>query len=67
MTTMLYLLWLLQSMFSVVAIGVTALTARFTGAQDLPSAVRATNQAMLLGLVMADWHDHRSAGSGATP
>ncbi len=53
MTTMLYLLWLLQSLFSVVAIGVTALTARFTGAQDLPSAVRATNQAVLLGVAMA--------------
>lgn len=50
---MIYLLWLTSSLFVVIAIGATAMTARFVGAKDYPAARRVTNQAILLGVVMA--------------
>ncbi len=50
---MAYALWLLTSMFAAIAIGATAMTARFVGAGDSALAVRVTNQAMLLGIGLA--------------
>lgn len=48
-----YLMWLIPSMFAVVAIGATALIARWIGAQDLESARRVVNQAFLVAGVFA--------------
>lgn len=48
-----YVLWLIPSIFGIVAIGATALTARFVGARDFESANRATNQAFIAGAVLA--------------
>jgi len=48
-----YVLWLLPSIFGIVAIGATAMTARFVGAGDMESANRVTNQAFLAGGVLA--------------
>ena len=47
-----YVLWLLPSMFAAVAIGATALVARFVGAGQWSLAVLASNQAVTVGLVM---------------
>jgi putative MATE family efflux protein len=44
-----YVLWLLPSMFSAVAIGATALIARLVGAGDLAGARRVMHQAFLVG------------------
>jgi len=52
MGLMSYVLWLLPSMFAAVAIGATALIARFVGAGDRDSARRVAHQAMLLGLIL---------------
>src|SRR4051812_18870495 len=49
MSLVAYALWLLPTLFSAVAIGSQAITARFVGAGDRPAASRATNQALLLG------------------
>lgn len=49
MSLMAYTLWLLPSLFSVVAIGALALVARHVGAGDMPTARRVTNQAFLVG------------------
>ncbi len=51
MGLMSYVLWLLPSMFAAVAIGATALIARFVGAGDRDAARRVAHQAMLLGLL----------------
>ncbi len=48
-----YVLWLIPSIFGIVAIGATALTARFVGARDITSANRVTNQAFIAGAVLA--------------
>ena len=48
-----YLLWFLNSLFDFVTIGATALTARFTGAGETKEARLATNQAILIGIVLA--------------
>ncbi len=48
-----YVLWLIPSIFGIVAIGGTALTARFVGARDYESANRVTNQAFIAGGVLA--------------
>ncbi len=48
-----YLLWFLNSLFDFVTIGTTALTARFTGAGKTTGACLATNQAILIGIVLA--------------
>jgi putative MATE family efflux protein len=53
MTSMSYVMWLLTNLFAIVAIGATALTARYVGAQDQRGAVRATNQSVLIGAVLA--------------
>ena len=44
--------FLLISVSMGVAVGATALVARFTGARDHPSAVRATGQSLTLGLLL---------------
>ena len=48
-----YLLWLLTGLFASVAIGATALVARFVGAGDTRAATRVVDQAILCGLVFA--------------
>ena len=53
MNLMAYVLWLAQGMFAVVAIGATAMVARFVGAGKTESARRVTNQALLIGGVLA--------------
>lgn len=53
MTLMTYVMWLLTNVFAIVAIGATALTARYVGAQDLRGAVRAANQAILIGAALS--------------
>ncbi len=52
-TLMAYLLWLMWGVFSVVGIGATAMVARFTGAGDWKSARRLSNQAFIVGAVLA--------------
>lgn len=49
LTVVVYTLWLLPSLFSVVAIGALALVARHVGAGDITTARRVTNQAFLVG------------------
>ncbi|MEL7496402.1 MAG: MATE family efflux transporter [Planctomycetota bacterium] len=53
MGLMAYLMWLIPCFFSVVAIGATALIARWIGSQDIASARRAANQAYLVGIVLS--------------
>lgn len=48
-----YLIWLMHGMFSLIAIGATAMVARFTGAGDHEAARRTTGQAYLLGIALA--------------
>ena len=48
-----YLLWFLNSLFDFVTIGTTALTARFTGGGKTTEARLVTNQAILIGIVLA--------------
>ena len=48
-----YILWLLPSLFAAVAIGATAMIARFVGAGDPPMANRVAQQAMLVGMLLA--------------
>ena len=50
---MAYLMWMLQSIFASVAIGATALVARFVGAGDVRLARHTTNQAFVCGTVVA--------------
>lgn len=65
MSLLAYIMWLVPSLFAVVAIGATAMTARFAGAGQMRWALRATNQALLLGagltaavmLALAVWGD----------
>ena len=52
-TLMAYLLWLMYGLFSAVAIGATAMVARFVGAGDTRLARKLTNQAFLVGIVAA--------------
>src|SRR5262245_51834124 len=44
MTVINYVLWTLPNLFSLVAIGAVAMTARFVGARDWPAANRVANQ-----------------------
>lgn len=53
MNLMAYLLWLAQGVFAVIAIGATAMVARFVGAGDRVSARRTVNQAFMLGTALA--------------
>lgn len=48
-----YLLWLIPSLFSAVAIGGTALVARLVGAGDFPAARKVVGQALLAGSFFA--------------
>lgn len=50
---MAYLAWMLANLFAVVGIAATALTARFVGAGDYPSACRVVEQSFLLGGAIA--------------
>lgn len=50
---MAYAIWLLTCMFDFVAIGATAMTARFAGGGNLRRANYVANQAVLVGAVMA--------------
>lgn len=48
-----YLLWFLNNLFYLVAIGATAMVARFVGGGDFASARRVTHQALQLGALLA--------------
>jgi putative MATE family efflux protein len=51
MSLMIYALWLVGNLFGVVAVGSTALVARFVGAGDRPLANRVMNQSITTGLL----------------
>jgi putative MATE family efflux protein len=53
MTLMIYALWLVGNVFGVVALGSTAMVARFVGARNYDMANRVMNQSILTGLVWA--------------
>ncbi len=53
MTLMIYVLWLVGNAFSFVALGSSAMVARFTGAGDRETANRVMNQSIVTGLVWA--------------
>ena len=53
MGLMAYLMWLIPSMFSVVAIGATALIARWVGAGDFEAAKKVANQAYLVASIVS--------------
>jgi len=53
MTLMIYALWLVGNVFGVVALGSTAMIARFVGARDQEMANRVMNQSIITGLVWA--------------
>lgn len=53
MTMISYLLWMLTNLFSLVAIGATAMTARFVGARQTTAASNVVNQSFLLGALFA--------------
>jgi putative MATE family efflux protein len=50
MTLVIYSLWLIGNLFSFIAVGSTALAARFTGAGDRVMANRVTNQSITAGV-----------------
>ncbi len=52
-TLMAYVLWLVWGLFSVVAIGATAMVARFVGAGDWAAARHVTHQAFVVGALVA--------------
>jgi putative MATE family efflux protein len=51
MSLMIYMLWLIANLFSFVALGATAMTARFVGAGDAPLANRVMNQSITTGAI----------------
>ncbi len=53
MTVIAYTLWMLTNLFTFVSIGAVAMTARFVGAGDWPTANRVTNQSFVLGAMLA--------------
>jgi putative MATE family efflux protein len=53
MTLMIYALWLIGNSFGVVALGSTAMTARFVGAKNHDMANRVMNQSITSGLIWA--------------
>jgi len=53
MTLVIYSLWLIVSLQSFVAIGSTAMTARFVGAADRPAVNRVMNQSITAGIFWA--------------
>lgn len=52
-TLMAYVLWLVWGLFSVVAIGATAMVARFAGAGDWAAARQVAHQAFIVGALVA--------------
>lgn len=48
-----YTMWLIPSLFAAVAIGATALVARYMGGQDIERAQRTANQSVLIGIAFA--------------
>ena len=52
-TTAMYMAWFLNSMTVLITVGSTALVARFIGAGKTDSAIRVTNQSVLLGIVFS--------------
>ena len=58
MGLMAYLMWLIPCFFSVVAIGATAVIARWIGSGDFEMARRAANQSYLVGNRFRDPIDH---------
>lgn len=50
---MAYLMWLIPSLFSFISIGATALVSRFIGAEEREQANQTTNQAFVLGAILA--------------
>jgi putative MATE family efflux protein len=66
MTVISYAMWMLTNLFAFVSIGAVAMTARFVGAGDWPSANRVVAQSFLLGAALAIaftsigvlWGDH---------
>lgn len=48
-----YMLWLIPALISAISIGVGSLVSRFFGARDYESAVKATNQAIALGILVS--------------
>jgi len=52
-TLMGYVLWLMYGLFATVGIGATAMVARFVGAGEEQLARKVTNQALLVGTVLA--------------
>lgn len=51
-TLMAYIMWLIPSSFAFVAIGATAMVARFVGAGDGRTAAQVANQALALGAIL---------------
>ena len=51
-TTANYIAWFISSCAALVSVGATALVARFVGAGDSTSAIRTTNQSILLAIVI---------------
>ena len=51
MSLMIYALWLIANLFAFVALGATAMTARFVGAGDFPLANRVMNQSITTGAI----------------
>ncbi len=48
-----YILWMLPSMFAALAIGATAMVSRFVGAKQARRGALVTNQALMMGAVVA--------------
>ncbi len=53
MGLMSYILWLIPCVFGAVAVGATAMVARFTGAGDWSMAIRVTHQSLVIGAGVA--------------
>lgn len=51
MSLMIYALWLISNLYAFVALGATAMTARFVGAGDFPLANRVMNQSITTGAI----------------
>ena len=66
MGLMAYVMWLIPGMFSVAAIGATAMIARYCGAGDRETARRVAHQAVLVGCVLAAGGVLLMAAGGST-
>ena len=64
MTLMIYALWLVGNVFGFVALGSTAMTARFVGAGDRELANRVMNQSIVTGRRLVDAADGIRAAAG---